>query len=345
MNILQQLLNATDKKFLLLDGAMGTNLFTRGLLSGDEPALWNETHPDKIQSVHQEAIAQGADIILTNSFGANPFRLKLHKAEDKVATLNEQAVANVRAAAAGEGRPILVAGDIGPSGELLFPLGAVSEEDAMAGFGQQLTALAAAKADLIWIETMSALEEVVAIVKAADKILGDKKNLVVSMTFDTNGKTMMGISPEKAVESLLTLSPNIIAFGINCGKSPAESVFSLWQWQRHLQQLISKNDKAPPEVPLLVAKANRGVPQYVDGQFIFDGTPAMMADYGRLAYALGARLIGGCCGTDGVALRAIKEGASAEASDPRYPDPNSIGIDTIETILGKIPANTLKHRH
>ncbi len=333
-------LEKSNNGFLLLDGAMGTNLFTRGLISGDEPALWNRDHPEKISSVHEEFIEHGADIILTNSFGANPFRLKLHRAEGDLAILNQRAVENVQQAIKNKSpdRPVFIGGDIGPSGELLMPLGALSEDEAIEGFGAQIEALDRAGADLIWIETMSAVEEVAAIVKAADRIV-NKKNIVITLTFDTNGKTMMGISPEKAVEQLLTMSPNIVAFGINCGKSPAESVYSLWQWQRHLAAMQLKNP------PLLVAKANRGIPQYVDGQFEFDGTASMMMDYGQLAYALGARLIGGCCGTDGPSLTHILNGARGEAQNPRYPDRDSITPDVIQKILGPIPPNTLKHAH
>ncbi|MDI9313348.1 MAG: homocysteine S-methyltransferase family protein [Hydrotalea sp.] len=346
MTPLHDAIKNNSKGFLLLDGAMGTNLFVRGLLSGDEPALWNRDQPEKIQSVHEEFIDNGADIVLTNSFGANPYRLKLHKAESQVAELNRLAVENVKTAIEKKsgGRRVFIGGDIGPSGELLMPLGLLTHDDAMAGFGEQIVALDKSGADFIWVETMSAVEEVAAIVAAADKNIG-KKNIVVTMTFDTNGKTMMGISPEKAVEDLLKMSGNIVACGINCGKSPAESVYSLWQWQRHLAGMNMANP------PLMVAKANRGVPQYVvnktdgKGTFEFDGTAEMMRDYGRLAYALGARLIGGCCGTDGPTLRAIEEGATAEAAAPQFPDRAEITPDIIQKILGPVPENTIKHSH
>lgn len=333
-----------EKPFLLLDGAMGTNLFERGLVSGDEPALWNETAPEKIQSVHAEMLQYGADIILTNSFGANPFRLKLHHATDKLESLNRLAVEHVKTAITSSqlNKKIFIAGDIGPSGELLMPLGLLSEDDVKMGFADEIKALLLSGADLIWIETMSAIEEVSAIVKAADEI-GGKKNLVVTMTFDTNGKTMMGISPERAVEQLLKLSPNIIAFGINCGKSPAESIYSLWQWQRHLRQVVGID--GIKTAPLMVAKANRGVPKYQDGKFIFDGTAEMMMDYGRLAYGLGARLIGGCCGTDGKTLQAIKQGIEAEIKNPQYQSHEGITPELIQKILGAIPETTLKHIH
>ncbi|MGI9461880.1 MAG: homocysteine S-methyltransferase family protein [Alphaproteobacteria bacterium] len=336
MYSLQQAIDKSEKGFLLLDGAMGTNLFERGLLSGDEPALWNRDQPEKIQSVHEEFIDNGAEVVLTNSFGANPFRLKLHKAEHQVAVLNTMAVENVKKAIAkkSKGRHIFIGGDIGPSGEILMPLGSLDEKDALQGFGAQIKALDDAGADFIWIETMSAIEEVAVIVKMADKIVA-KKNLVVTMTFDTNGKTMMGISPEKAVEQLLGLSHNIVAFGINCGKSPAESIYSLWQWQNHLANMNIKNP------PWLVAKANRGVPKYIDGKFEFDGSFELMQSYGQLAFALGARLIGGCCGTDGKTLKAIDMGAMAESASPKFPDRSAINPDIIQKTLGKIPDNIL----
>ncbi len=285
-----------QQPYLLADGAMGTNLFKRGLISGDEPALWNITNPDKIASVHQEFITAGSDIVLTNSFGANRFRLKLHNATDKVQESCFTAVNIIKQLQQNCDRRIFIAGDIGPSGELIEPNGALTMAEAIAGFGEQAQALAQAGADSIWIETMSDIKEVEAAYLGA---ITTNLPVFITMTFDTNGRTMMGITPERAAEFICQLNPQPIALGINCGKSPAESVYSLWQMQQKLLQF--------PQSPLLIAKANCGIPEYKDGGFKWSGTPESMGLYAKMAFQLGARIIGGCCGTDGPILSAIKD--------------------------------------
>ncbi len=339
MNKIQELLS--QKKYLLADGAMGTNLFKRGLISGDEPALWNIHQSERIKSVHQEFIDAGCDIILTNSFGANKFRLKLHKSEHLVADACHSAVNIVKECAETAERPIIIAGDIGPSGELITPNGALSRDEAIAGFSEQAMALKDAGADCIWIETMSAIEEVECAYIAA---LKTGLPIVCTMTFDTNGRTMMGITPESATEFCLELAKNngtaLTAMGINCGKSPAESVYSLYQEQQALQSHLG-------DCPILVAKANCGVPVYKEGGFIWSGNEESMAEYAKCAYQLGARIIGGCCGTDGVILSAIKR-----ALDNYELTDTAITPEYIKQVLGEIPhlnnkssGRTRGHRH
>src|ERR1700679_2707307 len=148
-----------ERPWLLADGATGSNLFERGLRSGDAPELWNSDHPDRVAHLHRAFVEAGADIILTNSFGGTRHRLKLHKAEGRVAELNETAARLARGEADRAGRVVLVGGSIGPTGEILDPLGPLGLEAAREAFAEQAHALARGGADIIWIETMSSVEE------------------------------------------------------------------------------------------------------------------------------------------------------------------------------------------
>ena len=147
-----------ERTYLLADGAIGSNLFGMGLISGDAPELWNVQYPERIQQLHQQFVDAGADIILTNSFGGTRYRLKLHAADSRVHELNATAARLARAVASKANRAVLVAGSIGPTGEILEPIGTLSIDDAKAAFAEQAQALADGGADLLWIETMSSRE-------------------------------------------------------------------------------------------------------------------------------------------------------------------------------------------
>ena len=255
--------------------------------SGDAPELWNTAHPERIAQLARAFVEAGADIILTNSFGGTRYRLKLHNAADRVAELNEKAAAIARAEADRAGRTVLVAGSIGPTGEILQPLGPLSLDDARDAFAEQAAALARGGADLLWIETMSSVEETEAAVAGAE-ITG--LPVVATLSFDTNGRTMMGITPSELAG--LHRKHHLAACGSNCGVSPSELVASI-------VNLAAASDSSA----VLVAKANCGIPQYVDGAIRFNGTPELMAVYAGLALDAGARIIGGCCGTTPEHLR------------------------------------------
>ena len=290
-NLFQRLLK--ERPYLVADGAMGTNLFKRGLESGDAPELWNVDHPDRIESIHQEFIDAGADIVLTNSFGGNAYRLKLHNAQDRTYELAKAAAEIARRVADKTDRPIVVAGSMGPTGELFEPVGELSFEDGKAAFAEQARGLKDGGADALWIETMSSREEAAAAVAGAAEA---GLPVVTTMTFDTVGKTMMGIAPDEAYRHLSTLPIAPAAIGANCGLGATENVLSI----------RAMSDAVGPDVAV-VAKANCGVPEYRAGGFVYTGTPELMADYARLARDCGARIIGGCCGTDGTVLKAIAE--------------------------------------
>lgn len=303
-----------ERPWLLADGATGSNLFNRGLQSGDAPELWNIEHPDRIAELERAFVEAGADIILTNTFGGTRYRLALHKAGDRVAEINETAARIARREADRAGHTVLVGGSIGPTGELIQPLGALSSEDARAAFTEQAAALARGGADLMWIETMSSVEETEAAIAGAQTT---GLPVVATLSFDTNGRTMMGITPSELAG--LHRKHHLAACGSNCGVSPSELVASI-------VNLAAASDAST----VLVAKSNCGIPRYVDGAIRFDGTPELMAAYAGLALDAGARIIGGCCGTTPEHLRRMRLALESHVPGPK-PD-----LATIEAKLGTI---------
>lgn len=291
-----------DRAWLLGDGAMGTSLFQRGLQTGEAPDLWNITHPEQVADVHQSFLHAGADIILTNSFGANALRLKLHGDQDRVREINMAAAGLARAAADAVARPVVVAGSIGPSGEILEPVGALTMDEAEQVFRDQAMALAAGGADVIWVETMSSTEECAAAVTGARSA---GLPVMVTMTFDTNGRTMMGVTPEAAASFAGALTPSLAGFGCNCGVGPATLIDTM---------LGLRRTAAPDAV--IIAKGNCGIPQYQDGEIAYSGTPEIMATYARMARDAGARIVGGCCGTTDIHLKAIKQALDGYTPGP-----------------------------
>jgi methionine synthase I (cobalamin-dependent) len=314
MDPLSRLLAA--KRVVLADGAMGTSLFARGLETGGSPELWNLEQPDQVRAVHQGFVDAGSDLLLTNSFGANRRRLALHGAEHRVAELNRAAARLAREAAGSTRRPVLVAGDIGPTGEIFAPVGAFSLADGEAAFAEQAAALAEGGVDLLWIETISSVEELTAAVAGAAPT---GLPLVATMTFDTRGRTMMGLTCEAAMRLRGDLAVRPVGFGANCGVGPAQLVESVLGLMR-----------AADPGDVIVAKGNCGLPHYHDGEIRYDGTPEIMADYACLARAAGARIIGGCCGTTPLHVEAMAE---ALATRPEGPPPD---LATVERTLGPI---------
>ena len=281
-----------ESRPLLADGATGTNLFAMGLQSGDPPELWNELHPDRTMRLHRNFVEAGADIILTNTFGCNARRLMLHKLEGRVKELNFLAARNARAVADQAGRPVVVAGSVGPTGDLLAPLGPITEDEAIAVFVEQIEGLAEGGADVAWIETMSAADEMRAAAAAAARV---GLPFTVTASFDTAGRTMMGITPAAMAEITAGFEVSPLAVGANCGVGASDLLLS-----------VTSMREAHPELAI-IAKANAGIPQWHDGHLHYSGTPELMAEYARLAADAGARIIGGCCGTSPAHLAAMHE--------------------------------------
>jgi methionine synthase I (cobalamin-dependent) len=276
---------------VLVDGGMGTLLQDRGLDDGGAGELWNADRPDEIRGCHQAYAEAGARLLTTNTFGGTRPRLQMHGLEDRVHELNRAAAALAREVADAHG--ILVAGDLGPTGELMEPLGTMSAADAQAIFEEQLRGLAEGGIDLVLVETMSDLGEVRAAVAAARSVVPELP-VVATLSFDTNLRTMMGVRPADAVTALA--AEGVDAVGANCGRGPAE-----------MATIAAQLAEARPAGLLLVAQSNAGLPQVVGDHFEYDATPADMAEHARELHELGIDLIGGCCGSTPAHLAAMSD--------------------------------------
>ena len=272
----------TERDHLLVDGAMGTELFARGLTAGDPPEEWNVDIPDRVTDVHLGYIKAGSDIILTNSFGGTAFRLKLHKLDDRVVELNKAAAEVGRAAADATDRPVIVAGSMGPSGELLEPMGEMTPETAAAAFAEQALGLTEGGADLLWIETMSSLDEVEAAVAGARS--ASDLPVAVTMSYDTAGRTMMGVTGTEAAKRLSSLG--LAAIGANCGNNVSQT-----------EAAVADIKAGSGDTPVIV-KANAGVPEFKGDELHYTGSPEVMAAHTKRMMDLGIEVIGGCCGTE-----------------------------------------------
>ncbi|MFN4010511.1 MAG: betaine--homocysteine S-methyltransferase [Pannonibacter sp.] len=291
-----------EKGVLLADGATGTNLFQMGLTSGDAPELWNVDEPEKIKALHRAFVEAGADILLTNTFGANRHRMKLHKAEDRVVELNAAAARLARAVADEVEREVLIAGSIGPTGELLAPLGALTYEGAVAAFAEQIEGLKAGGVDILWAETMSAPEEMQAAAEAAN---GSGLPLVISASFDTAGRTMMGLTPKALTEVTSTFACTPTVVGANCGVGASDLLATILQLS-----------EANPEA-IILAKGNCGIPVIQGDKVVYSGTPELMETYAHMALNAGARIVGGCCGTSPLHLAAMRKALDRHTPGPR----------------------------
>ncbi|MFT7178437.1 MAG: methionine synthase I (cobalamin-dependent) [Oceanospirillaceae bacterium] len=314
-NLLQELL--AERGVLLADGATGTNLFAMGLETGDAPELWNLNHPDRIAANYQSFVDAGSDIILTNTFGGTHYRLKLHDAAHRVHELNVAGVKIAREVADKAGRPVIIAGSIGPTGEIPEPMGTLSHADAVAAFAEQAKALKDGGADVLWIETMSSTQEAEAAIEGANQT---GLPVICTYSFDTNGRSMMGITPADMVQSCAHEDHTAYACGSNCGVGASELVMAI----RNMRNAPG-GDKA-----ILVSKANCGIPEYVNGAIHYNGTPEIMARYATMAMDAGADIIGGCCGTSPehvAAMRNALDGHTKGAAPT---------VEEIESVLGEV---------
>ena len=270
-----------EGKILISDGAWGTFLHELGLEVGDCPEIWNVTHRQQVLSIAKSYIDAGADMILTNSFGAHPIRLQHYGLQDRAFELNETAAAISREAA---GNDHFVLGSIGPSGAILL-MGEHSEEEVYDGFRIQVEGLAKGGADAICVETMSAIDEACLAIKAAKEIT----NLEVACTFTYNKtvhgyyRTMMGVSPEDMIKAVKNAGADII--GANCGIGFDQMI--------EVVQSIRQTDKKTP----VLVHANAGMPIIKEGKTIFPETPEIIAPKIKQLINAGANIIGGCCGT------------------------------------------------
>ncbi len=279
-DLLSRMLDEND--WLMADGATGTTLFNMGLEAGEAPEFWNTAEPGKIRSLYRGAVEAGSDLFLTNSFGANAARLKLHGAEGRARELNRIAAELGREVADAAGRPVVVAGSMGPTGEIMEPMGALSFAGAVEIFHEQAEGLKEGGADALWVETISSPDEFRAAAEAA-RLAG--MPWCGTMSFDTAGRTMMGVTSADLARLVETLPNPPLAYGANCGVGAADLL-------RTVLGFAAQGSERP-----VIAKGNAGIPKYVHGHIHYDGTPELMADYAVLARDCGARIIGGCCGT------------------------------------------------
>ena len=288
-NILEK--KISSQGWILADGATGTNLFNMGLQSGDAPEFWNLEFPEKIKKLYRDSIEAGCDLFLTNSFGGNSSRLALHNAANRASELSYISAKLGIEVKRELDKDAIMAGSVGPTGELMDPLGPLTFERAVQIFVEQISGLKEGGVDLVWIETMSAEEEFRAAAEAA-KIVDIP--WIGTMSFDTSGRTMMGITSVNFVKMVESLSEQPIAFGANCGVGASD-----------LLRTVLGFHKTGTILPI-VAKGNAGIPRFVSGKIHYDGTPELMAKYAKMAFNCGAKIIGGCCGTTPDHIKAMR---------------------------------------
>jgi len=311
MDALSKLL--AERQWILADGATGTNLFAMGLEAGEAPELWNTDQPSKVRALYDGSINAGSDMFLTNSFGGTASRLKLHNAQDRVRELNRIAAEIGREAADASGRTVIVAGSVGPTGDIMEPVGALSHALAVEMFEEQASGLMEGGADILWAETISAPEEFKA---AAEAFANIGAPWCGTMSFDTAGRTMMGLTSVNMVSMVGEIPNQPVGFGANCGVGASD-----------LLRTILGFAKENPRLPI-IAKGNAGIPKYHDGHIHYDGTPELMGEYAVMARNCGAKIIGGCCGTMPEHLEKMRE---ALENTPNGPAPN---LAEIEAAMG-----------
>jgi 5-methyltetrahydrofolate--homocysteine methyltransferase len=282
---------ALEKGILISDGAMGTMLQDRGLTDGGAPELWNVENPSAIEDVLEQYAAAGANLITTNTFGGTRGRLQMHGLEDRLFELNK-AGAEIARKVADRHPGCFVMGDVGPSGELMEPMGTMTVDEARELFADQIKALVDGGVDAILIETMSDLQEVEAAVKAAKEVAPELP-VIVTFSFDTNLRTMMGVKPAVAVKTLAAEGVRII--GANCGRGVDE-----------MRVIAKELTEARPDGVFIITQSNAGLPKLVGGDFVYDGTPEEMAKYATDMKALGVNVIGSCCGSSPAHTAAMK---------------------------------------
>ncbi len=270
--------------------------------------MWNITQPERVRALHQSFIEAGSDIILTNSFGANARRLSQYKLEASVFELNQRAAEHARAVATAAERPIVVAGSVGPTGDVLAPLGPLRVEDAEAMFLAQIDGLKAGGVDVIWIETMGAPEEIRAAARAAAR---RRMPYCITVSFNADGTTTQGLLPETLAALVASLDPPPLAFGANCGVGATDTMFA-----------ALKMTEAAPQAKV-IAKTNAGLPRRRGGALHYDITTHMMSEYAAYAVDAGVSIVGGCCGNRPEHIAAMRRALDLYVPRPR-PDEGTI---------------------
>lgn len=274
------------REVLICEGAMGTALQSMGLPIGALPERWNSDRPEAVESVHRAYVEAGADLIQTNTFGANRFRLERHGLAEMVEELNRAAVRIARRAA---GEKAVVLGDVGPTGRLLRPYGDLEAEGAQEAFTEQIGALVAAGVDGLILETFVALEEAVAALRAAKEVAS--LPVICTMAFDKGGRTVMGVSGDQAIGVLLEEGADVA--GANCGSGPEDMLLAIGQMRQADGRAV------------LIAQPNAGAPKLIGERTVFDATPEEMAEWAVRFVEAGVNIVGSCCGSNHLHTAAI----------------------------------------
>ncbi|MBN1979169.1 MAG: homocysteine S-methyltransferase family protein [Anaerolineae bacterium] len=278
-------------RIIVADGATGTMLLAAGLPAGTPPERWVLENPTPLLDLQRAYVEAGSDLIIACTFGANRARLGHSGLADQLVEVNQRAVQIAREAA---GSQAYVAADIGPTGELMAPIGKMTYEQALEIFAEQAAALAEAGVDVLYVETMSDLNEMKAAIAGAQQAAPGIP-IFATFSFDHHGRTNMGVKPEQAAEALQALG--VAAFGANCGATLEMT-----------EEAVAKMHEAAPQAAL-IAKPNAGYPRMEGREVVYDATPEDMAEYAKKFIALGARVVGGCCGSTPEHVRAIAEAA------------------------------------
>ncbi|MCH7761006.1 bifunctional homocysteine S-methyltransferase/methylenetetrahydrofolate reductase [candidate division TA06 bacterium] len=289
-------LECLEKGTLLCDGAMGTMLYARGISFEHGFDELNLSNPKLVQEIHRDYIRAGAEMIETNTFGGNRFRLRGHDVEEKVREINLWGAKIARDVRETLGKSIFVAGSVGPIGQPLEPIGRITLKEAKDAFREQMEGLLEGGVDLFILETFSNLEELQLAISACKEIA--QLPIIAQMTFGEENRTMDGHSPEGVAKSLKELEVDVV--GVNCSVGP-QGIFEVIQ--RMATVLVAQ--ASLPVSPYLSALPNAGLPGYVEGRFIYYSTPEYMADYAKRFIEAGARIVGGCCGTTPDHIRAM----------------------------------------
>jgi 5-methyltetrahydrofolate--homocysteine methyltransferase len=289
-----------SKGYLLADGAMGTKIFeSKSLKPGLPPEILNFENPELIQSIHNSYLSAGSDIILTNTFGGNSLRLALHGLEDNVKKINQKAVEIARSSIKKINRPVFVAGSMGPTGGLLEPFGELTESQIENIYTEQAEALDKASVDVLWLETFSCLTEVRAALRGVKRV--SELPIVVTMSYDTAGKTMMGVSGTEQCQ--LAKEYKIFALGANCGAQIDET-------KNAITLIRGDSDNS-----VVVFKPNAGIPVWDNGKFEYNGTSKKLASAAKEVLKQGPAILGGCCGSTPAFIKEIKKVVEL---NPRY---------------------------